>query len=106
MTVFLWYLIDKIILNKIFNIFSILLFIILLQTHHVDSTLKRRGSGRFHIVSTWNPRGLFVGFLSVTKWLDVVVLWFHFDNDEDNEPNDANYFAGKIEKQTRQIKFE
>ena len=27
-----------------------------LQTHHVDSTLKRRG-----IVSTWNPRGVFVG---------------------------------------------
>ena len=32
-----------------------------LQTHHVDSTLKRRGSGRFHVVSTWNPRGVFVG---------------------------------------------
>ena len=27
-----------------------------LQTDHVDSTLKRRG-----IVSTWNPRGVFVG---------------------------------------------
>ena len=25
-----------------------------LQTHHVDSTLKRRGNGRFHVVSTWN----------------------------------------------------
>ena len=23
-----------------------------LQTHHVDSTLKRRGNGRFHVVST------------------------------------------------------
>ena len=32
-----------------------------LQTHHVDSTLKRRGSGRFHVVSTWNTRGVFVG---------------------------------------------
>ena len=34
-----------------------------LQTHHVDSTLKRRGNGRFHVVSTWNPRGVFVGIL-------------------------------------------
>ena len=32
-----------------------------LQTHHVDSTLKRCGNGRFHVVSTWNPRGVFVG---------------------------------------------
>ena len=33
-----------------------------LQTHHVDSTLKRRGNGRFDVVSTWNPRGVFVGY--------------------------------------------
>ena len=32
-----------------------------LQTHHLDSTLKRRGNDRFHVVSTWNPRGVFVG---------------------------------------------
>ena len=32
-----------------------------LQAHHVDSTLKQRGNGRFHVVSTWNPRGVFVG---------------------------------------------
>ena len=32
-----------------------------LQTHHVDSTLKRREKDRFHVVSTWNPRGVFVG---------------------------------------------
>ena len=32
-----------------------------LQTHHVNSTLKRRGNGRFHVVSTWNSRGVFVG---------------------------------------------
>ena len=32
-----------------------------LQTHHVDSTLKRRENCRFHVVSTWNPRGVFVG---------------------------------------------
>ena len=27
-----------------------------LQTHRVDSTLKRRGNDRFHLISTWNPR--------------------------------------------------
>ena len=32
-----------------------------LQTHHVASTLKRRGNDRFHVVSTWIPRGVFVG---------------------------------------------
>ena len=34
-----------------------------IQTHHVDSTLKRRGNDRFHVVSTWNPRGVFVGYV-------------------------------------------
>ena len=28
---------------------------------HVDSTLKLRENDRFHVVSTWNPRGVFVG---------------------------------------------
>ena len=32
-----------------------------LQTYHVYSTLKRRGSGRFYVVSTWNTRGVFGG---------------------------------------------
>ena len=32
-----------------------------LQTHHVVSTLKRRENDLFHVVSTWNPRGVFVG---------------------------------------------
>ena len=27
----------------------------------VDYTLKRRGNDHFHAVSTWNPRGMFVG---------------------------------------------
>ena len=35
-----------------------------LQTHHVDSTLKRHGNGRFHVVSTWNPRGVFVRIIN------------------------------------------
>ena len=30
------------------------------QTHHVDSTLKQHGNDRFHVFSTWNPRGVFV----------------------------------------------
>ena len=33
------------------------------KTHHVYSTLKRRGNDRFHLVSTWNARGVFVGFI-------------------------------------------
>ena len=32
-----------------------------LQTHHMDSTLNRRGNDRFHVVLTWNPCGVFVG---------------------------------------------
>ena len=32
-----------------------------LQTHHVCSTLKRRRNDRFHVVSTWNTRGMIVG---------------------------------------------
>ena len=32
-----------------------------LQTQHVYSTLKRHGNVRFHVVLTWNTRGVFVG---------------------------------------------
>ena len=35
-------------------------FVTALQTHHVYFTLKRRGNGRFHVVSTWNTRSVFV----------------------------------------------
>ena len=35
-----------------------------LQTHHVESTFKRRGNGRFHVASTWNPRGVFVAIIA------------------------------------------
>ena len=45
---------------------------ICLQTHHVGSTLKRRGNDRFYIVSTWNPRGVLVGLhlfmLNIIVW--------------------------------------
>ena len=36
-----------------------------LKTHHVYCTLKRHRNERFHIVSTWNTRGMFVEYLSV-----------------------------------------
>ena len=29
----------------------------------LDSTLKRRENDRFHVVSTWNPRGVFDGIV-------------------------------------------
>ena len=38
------------------------------KTHHVYSTLKQYGNGRFHVVSTWNARGVFEGLLkTLTK---------------------------------------
>ena len=43
-------------------------FKVSLQTHLVYSTLKRRGSGRFHVVSTWNTRGVLVGILDKSKF--------------------------------------
>ena len=48
-----------------------ILISIILQTHHVYSTLKQRGNGRFHVVPTWNTRGVFAGYiLSVQSKLD------------------------------------
>ena len=39
-----------------------------LQTLHVYSSLKRLGNIRFHVVSTWNTRGVFVGLeLSIDR---------------------------------------
>ena len=35
-----------------------------LQTHHVYSTLKRRGNGRFRVASTWNTCGVFEGIMA------------------------------------------
>ena len=40
-----------------------------LQTHHVYSTQKRRRNDRFHVVSTWNTRGVFVGNSSVFTFM-------------------------------------
>ena len=36
-----------------------------LQTHHVYSTLKRRGNSRFQVVLTWKTLCEFVGFLAL-----------------------------------------
>ena len=41
--------------------------------HHVYFTLKGRGNGRFHVVSTWNTRGLFVRF--IIDYKHVLVTW-------------------------------
>ena len=39
---------------------------ITLQTHHVCFTLKWRRNDAFHIVSTWNTRGVFLGKKLIT----------------------------------------
>ena len=41
------------------------MFVISLQTHHVYFTLKRRGNNHFHVVPTWNARGVFVAIYSL-----------------------------------------
>ena len=40
-----------------------------LQTYHVYFTLKRRGNGLFHVISTWNICGVFLGYKDVLKTL-------------------------------------
>ena len=37
------------------------------HTPRIPRWLKRRGNDRFHIVSTWNPRGVFVGIRRVDR---------------------------------------
>ena len=44
----------------------------LLQTRHVYSTLKQRGNNCFHVVSTWNTFGLFVGMRFLIQKLEVL----------------------------------
>ena len=43
--------------------FQIIFLLLSLQTHHVYSTFKRCGSDRFYVVSTWNTRVVFVGYI-------------------------------------------
>ena len=47
--------------NAFFQLVSPCLTISAPQTHHVYSTLKRRGNDRFYVVSSWNTRLVFVG---------------------------------------------
>ena len=44
----------------------------------MDSTLKRRGNKRFHVVSTWNPRGMFVGLL---LRIEVMIIYISIEED-------------------------
>ena len=46
------------------------------ETRNVDSTLKPRGNGRFFVVSTWNPRGVFVGseLVCLTNMVGATIL--------------------------------
>ena len=44
----------------------------------MDSTLKRRGNERFHVVSTWNPRGMFVGLL---LRIEVMIIYISIEED-------------------------
>lgn len=44
------------------------------HTHHVNSTLKRRGNDCFHVVSTWNTRGVFVGNLKPLMYHEMRIL--------------------------------
>ena len=37
----------------------------ILQIHHVNFMLKRRGNGRFHVVLTWNAHGMFLGIQEI-----------------------------------------
>ena len=75
-----------------------------LQTHHVDSTLKRRGNDSFHVVSIWNPRGVFVGFfynrLEDDEFSDTYKLkpFINFQNNETSTSFSIEDFAGVIKK--------
>ena len=60
-----------------------------LETHHVDSMLKRRGKGRFHVVSTWNPRYVFVG-MYLQKCEE------HFGGDLIGCGEDGNVYKGLV----------
>ena len=59
-----------------------------LETHCVDSTLKRRGNIRFHFVSTWNPHGVFVVmfskcvfcFCKINFWYAISIVLCFFIN--------------------------
>ena len=46
-----------------------------LQAHHVYSTLKLLRNDRFHVISTWNTRGVFVGYWLIRSTASIVTLF-------------------------------
>ena len=44
----------------------------------MDSTLKRCGNERFHVVSTWNPRGMFAGLL---LRIETMIIYLSIEED-------------------------
>ena len=68
-----------------------------LQTHHVDSTLKRCGNDRFHVVSTWNPRGVFVGCKLCL--IEKFCIMKHFNNE--NLLNKKSEFISKCRHENK-----
>ena len=42
---------------------GVVLFLAFLDTHNVHSMMKRHGNDHFHVASTWNTRGEFLGLV-------------------------------------------
>ena len=45
------------------------------QAHYVYSTLKLLGNDRIHVISTWNTRGVFVGYWLIRSTASIVTLF-------------------------------
>ena len=85
---------------------------ITLQTHHVYSTLKRRGSSCFHVVSTWNTRGVFVGYVVFMSYIAVwtftrktILLQFLSDCDLKMRPSKGKILIWKFFPATHSIMY-
>ena len=69
--------------------------LIALQIRHVYATFKRRGNNRFHVVSTWNTRGVFVGYFLIMRCHQKKVLrwavWASFYNTRRGTPNPVQH---------------
>ena len=70
-----------------------------LQTDHVHSTLKRRGNGRFHVVSTWNTRGVFVRIELFSVALDHVCI-LNWSGESERENNHEKQFMSQQNQQS------
>ena len=74
-----------------------------LQRHHVYSTLKRRGSDRFHVVSTWNSRVEFVGIFPMNMCKLVPNGFNSFLLTFDNSLNLAKRMIDRVKYHTHRI---